>query len=572
MRISTFKANSFLLIVFALVSFTFQSTSLFAQNKKPKMPKTIVHQKWELGGFIGASQYQGDLQKADLKELNLANGLFVRYHINDNIALRGGFSYGKLTGDDRNYTDEVGRLARGFNFKSPARELALLVEYDILGKKRYTNLDKGKFNKIISPYLFAGAGFVNISPEVEFSKATTNANKLDIASDEAKKTKKGNFTMPLGLGFKMDISKFWTVGLEAGLRLTFSDYIDGVSLSADPKKKDTYAMGGLVLSYRIPFVKDTDGDGIGDEVDACPEIAGPLKSKGCPDKDGDGTGDQFDKCPDTPGLKSALGCPDADRDGVSDSEDICPDMIGLKDLKGCPDADEDGVADKDDECPSEKGSADYNGCPTRDSDNDGIEDKLDECPKQKGSKADNGCPAKDSDGDGVADRDDLCPDEKGLARFNGCADSDSDGISDKDDKCPDIPGTNLNQGCPEQEIKKEDKEILKTAIYGVEFETGSAKVKTQSFDILDNVFTVLQKYPEYTMNISGHTDKMGKELINVKLSQARAKACYDYFVSKGINADRMKYEGIGSALPVADNKTAVGRAKNRRVEFSLFVR
>ncbi len=565
---TTNKANHYLPYVLALAILTLSSNVLFAQNKKKPTPKSVIHQKWEIGVFLGGTQYQGDLQKTDLKEINIGIGPVVKYHFSDNFALRGNFLYGQLSGNDANYADRQGR---GYSFSSPVRELSLVGEYDILGKRRYALLEQGKFTKIISPYLYAGVGFANTTPNAKFSEATkTAAQLLLINQDIAHKNNKGNLAIPVGLGVKMDISKSWTLGLEVGVRFTNTDYLDGVSLAANPDKKDTYFAGGLLLSYRIPYIKDVDNDGIADEEDSCPEVAGPLKSKGCPDKDKDGIGDRFDNCPDVAGLKSMGGCPDADRDGIADNEDLCPDMIGLKDLKGCPDADEDGISDKDDECPSEKGKKEYNGCPTRDTDADGVEDLLDKCPTLKGAKDNDGCPPKDADNDGIADKDDLCPAIKGLAKFNGCPDTDGDGIDDSKDKCPDVPGVNLNQGCPE--IEQKDKDVLKNAIYGVDFESGASKIAEKSFGILDNVVDVLKKYPEYTMSISGHTDNLGKEKSNQKLSEARAKACYDYIGSKGIQLTRMSYAGYGSTIPVGENKTVAGRAKNRRVEFSLFVK
>jgi hypothetical protein len=108
--------------------------------------------------------------------------------------------------------------------------------------------------------------------------------------------------------------------------------------------------------------KDTDGDGIYDKDDACPEVAGLAQFNGCPDTDGDGI-DSEDACPEVAGLAALNGCPDTDGDGVADKDDACPDVAGLVALKGCPDADGDGVADKDDKCPTVAGPKDNAGCP-----------------------------------------------------------------------------------------------------------------------------------------------------------------------------------------------------------------
>src|SRR5690554_4521086 len=121
--------------------------------------------------------------------------------------------------------------------------------------------------------------------------------------------------------------------------------------------------------------KDTDGDGILDKYDDCPEEAGLKQFNGCPDTDGDGIPDREDACPDIFGDPEFNGCPDSDGDGVPDHEDACPDHL--------------------DECPNEAGPASNNGCPVpppADRDGDGVPDDVDECPDVAGPASNNGCP------------------------------------------------------------------------------------------------------------------------------------------------------------------------------------
>jgi len=108
---------------------------------------------------------------------------------------------------------------------------------------------------------------------------------------------------------------------------------------------------------------DTDGDGVFDKDDACPEVAGLEAFNGCPDADGDGIEDSKDACPNEAGTKELNGCPDSDGDGIVDGDDKCPKVAGLAALAGCPDSDGDGVADGDDSCPNEAGPAANKGCP-----------------------------------------------------------------------------------------------------------------------------------------------------------------------------------------------------------------
>jgi len=108
---------------------------------------------------------------------------------------------------------------------------------------------------------------------------------------------------------------------------------------------------------------DTDGDGIPDHLDKCPDVPGLAMFDGCPDTDGDGVPDHLDKCPDVPGLAIHDGCPDTDGDGVPDHLDKCPDVFGLAIFDGCPDTDGDGIPDHLDKCPDVFGLAEFDGCP-----------------------------------------------------------------------------------------------------------------------------------------------------------------------------------------------------------------
>jgi outer membrane protein OmpA-like peptidoglycan-associated protein len=250
---------------------------------------------------------------------------------------------------------------------------------------------------------------------------------------------------------------------------------------------------------------------------------------------------------------------------VQDSGDDCPEVPGLREFKGCPDTDGDGIPDSEDECPSIVGVTEYKGCPApNDADKDGVLDHDDRCPDQAGTI--DGCP--DTDKDGIADIDDKCPTIKGLAKYQGCPDTDGDGIDDIADRCPTMAGPADNGGCPP--IEKKDKETLDVAMRAVQFEHNSARLKPESNRILNQVADILQRYPDYRIEINGHTDSTGPEDLNKKLSQDRAKSCYDYLVTKGISIKRMSYVGFGESRPIGDNNTLTGRQLNRRVEFNLF--
>lgn len=256
---------------------------------------------------------------------------------------------------------------------------------------------------------------------------------------------------------------------------------------------------------------------------------------------------------------------DTDGDGIPDLDDACPTVAGLAQFNGCPDTDGDGIEDSKDDCPTVAGLAQFNGCP--DTDGDGIPDYKDACPNEKGIAKYGGCPDPDRDGDGIINEKDKCPDVPGTFAAQGCPDKDGDGVADADDKCPDVAGPASNKGCPE--VKEEAKKRLAFAARAIQFETGKAVIKPTSYKILDEVASILNEYPYYDVNVDGHTDNTGKPDANLKLSQDRAAAAVTYLVGKGIDAKRLVSAGYGDTKPVADNKTAAGRAQNRRVEFNL---
>jgi outer membrane protein OmpA-like peptidoglycan-associated protein len=295
---------------------------------------------------------------------------------------------------------------------------------------------------------------------------------------------------------------------------------------------------------------DTDRDGVPDLDDRCPEVAGLPQFQGCPDTDGDGLTDADDACPTQPGPKESQGCPvakDSDGDGLPDDIDRCPldpeDQDGFQDEDGCPDPDNDG---------------------------DGIVDKVDACPATPGPIENRGCPVLDQDGDGLPDADDKCPAQAGPRENGGCPilDRDKDGFNDDVDKCPDQPGV-APDGCPKKytlvEVKK-DRIAIKQQVH---FATAKWKVLADSYPLLDQVAQVLKDYPAMRISVEGHTDTVGAEAMNMKLSQARAEEVRAYLVKKGVTPERLEAVGYGPTKPIASNKTETGRGQNRRTEFRI---
>ncbi|MCA9690505.1 MAG: OmpA family protein, partial [Myxococcales bacterium] len=245
--------------------------------------------------------------------------------------------------------------------------------------------------------------------------------------------------------------------------------------------------------------------------------------------------------------------------------------FGGKKKESPQDSDGDGYIDSEDDCPYDpenfNGYEDEDGCPEYDRDGDGFFDNQDACPDVPGIAPD-GCPESDRDGDGFLDSDDACPDTPGVEP-DGCPipDTDGDGFLDPDDKCVTEPenfnGFEDDDGCPD-EIPVKVQEFT-GAIKGIYFDFNKATIKPTSKPVLDRAVGVLSEFDSIRIEISGHTDNIGSADYNKNLSQQRADAVKKYLTDSGIAESRITTRGAGMDEPVATNKTAQGRAKNRRI-------
>jgi hypothetical protein len=178
-------------------------------------------------------------------------------------------------------------------------------------------------NGAVSPYVHAGFGAV--------SEGFEDANNQ----------------IPLGAGFNFKLGADSWFNVQAEYRISNQEERDNV-------------MAGLGYVYRL-IKLDSDGDGILNRDDQCPDLPGPSATQGCPDTDQDGITDAEDLCPTVAGAAALGGCPDRDGDGLTDAKDACPEVAGSALTKGCPDRDEDGVPDQEDACPDTPGPVNFSG-------------------------------------------------------------------------------------------------------------------------------------------------------------------------------------------------------------------
>lgn len=461
--------------------------------------------RWAVGLHTNFTEYQGDLGNEFLsfEDIDPGIGLSLGYYLSPSFDLTAKVTYfdvdytdtdGTYGRGNRGYADKVGTRYGDWGFNGDMWASALNLKFKLNNGWLF------KEEAAISPFAIGGIGFTRIHSE----------STRDVQSSKTY----SNMAFYYGGGLNLRLSDRWNMILEAGIYNPMTDVYDGIdkgtsNWSGADNSNDQFLQYSLGVTYSLGKRVDSDGDGVFDKDDKCPNtpIGVAVDKAGCPiDTDGDGVADYLDKCPAEAG--TVEGCPDKDGDGVIDKKDKCPDVAGLKELDGCPDADDD---------------------------KDGVLNLSDKCPETPaGVQVDSkGCPV-DTDGDGIADYLDKCPNEEGPEK---------------------------TQGCP---VQKQLNEFAKQ-IY---FNFDKATVKSESLTVLDQVVEMLQKHADgaFTVTIDGHTDNRGSDVYNQKLSEKRAAAVKDYLISKGMPAEKLHSRGYGETRPIASNKTKEGRAQNRRTE------
>ncbi len=354
----------------------------------------------------------------------------------------------------------------------------------------------------VFPYSFAGLSYLWFDPH--------GRNNVRLENNSRGNYKRNEINLNGEIGLRILIAENLSFNINGALYVSPNDNLDDIKAG---EKTDLFYSINAGFSFSFFNKKDSDGDGVEDDKDMCPDTPIGIQTDefGCPiDSDKDGVPDYLDQCLDTPfGVKVDMyGCPlDSDGDLVKDYLDLCPNTPpGVK--------------------------VDKSGCPL-DSDNDGVPDYLDKC--------------SNTPSDVVVNKD-GCP-----------LDSDLDGIPDYLDQCQNTPaGDQVDEyGCSLV------KEMVLTA--GTNFAFNSSELLSSAYPELDKLIEIIKRNPESRWRIEGHTDSKGTADVNKRISRERAESVLNYFISKGLNKNRFEIVGFGEDYPIADNSTEEGRAKNRRV-------
>jgi hypothetical protein len=233
----------------------------------------------EVGLTLGGANYMGDLTPlVAWNETKPMGGIICRFNYDDFITLRGNAVFGQISGDDKNYSDIAERYKRNLNFTSNVLEFSGTVEWNLLGFEETQRSNPG------TPFLFAGIGVFKFNPKTQFNylpdvHTPANYNGADLSvydgkwielqpmATEGQETTKYNdrrrysltqVSIPIGVGYKKQFSEVWAWGLELGVRKTFTDYLDDVSMTyVDPQITGGSNTGlSAALADRTPELRD----------------------------------------------------------------------------------------------------------------------------------------------------------------------------------------------------------------------------------------------------------------------------------------------------------------------------
>jgi opacity protein-like surface antigen len=178
-------------------------------------------QALEVGGWLGTSNYFGDLNRTmSFEYTRPGGGFFVRYNLDYRFAVKGGLNYGRVGFEDQMQEDYAYHQARNLSFRSDVFEITGQIEFNFL------KFVKGDRQHSFTPYLLTGISLFTFNPEAKYQGEWVDLQRL---ATEDKRYPTVSGAVPIGGGFKYAITDEWTIGVEGGLRKTFTDFLDDVS-------------------------------------------------------------------------------------------------------------------------------------------------------------------------------------------------------------------------------------------------------------------------------------------------------------------------------------------------------
>jgi outer membrane protein OmpA-like peptidoglycan-associated protein len=372
----------------------------------------------------------------------------------------------------------------------------------------------------LNPYLYLGAGVLHLG----LDKAPISVAVQGAGGDD------GFYAhFPFGIGTEIKLSDSWLLDVAVGADYTLSERLNGYKIE---DFNDAWFNVGVGITYAGESMNsDNDKDGLTKREEL--ELGTDPDN---PDTDGDGLkdGEEVKKYNTDPKLA------DTDGDGLKDGEEV----LNYKTSPVKADTDGDGLNDFDEVTKHKTDPL------KADTDGDGLNDG-EEVNQYKTS------PFKaDTDGDGLNDGAEVKQHKTDPLK------ADTDGGSVPDGKEVEN-GTNPLDPSDDVAPKVVEKEL---SFDNILFGFDKSKLTKESQATLDAIYDALNKYSEAKITLSGHTDSIGSENYNMKLSEKRANVAKEYLIKKGLNGNLINLEWFGESKPVVPNNTATDRAKNRRTE------
>ncbi|QQS34718.1 MAG: OmpA family protein [Ignavibacteriales bacterium] len=480
----------------------------------------------QFNGLLPDTEFDKSEAPDDSKyEFSYLGRLFLRFEIAKALEAEVGAGYGSLAGQD------------------------------FLLQKWETTILPVDFRFVLSPFnwtgadLFAYAGFGALMFDTK--------TQTTVPSPKESKADGWSAYIPAGLGLDFKLSESVLLEISGGYNYTFSDdinYYNNIDAYDEGTVNDGYYNLGLGLVFvggtglsdddmdglttreekelgTDPMNPDTDGDGLKDGEEVNKYMTNPLNK----DTDGDGLtdGDEVMKHKTDPNKA------DTDGDGLKDGEEVTKYMTNPLKV----DTDGEGLYDGDEVMKHKTDPL------KADTDGDGLNDND----EMKIHKTDPLNP--DSDGDGLSDGEEI------NMHSTNPLNVDTDGGT-VNDFVEVQRGTNPRD--PEDDVVKINVPIV---LEGITFATGKADITPESENTLRKALKTMTTYPEITVEIGGHTDNVGSDKSNQKLSEARANSVRDWLVRQGVAPERITAVGYGEAKPIAPNDTPENKQKNRRIEF-----